>query len=52
MRSLSIKRGRKRSVVGSGRMLYVPKPVLDRLFEIKRRRGLKRNCDAWDRLLV
>ena len=32
---------------GCGRMIYVPKPVLDKLFFIKKVKGKKRNSEAW-----
>lgn len=37
-------------MVKRGRMIYVPKNVLDTLFEIKERERFSRNRDAWDKL--
>lgn len=34
-----------------GEVMYVPKNVLDKLFNIKKSRGRKRNVDAWDDLV-
>ncbi len=34
----------------TGKMVYVPQPVLDKLLKIKNREGLNRRSDAWERM--
>jgi len=33
-----------------GKMKYVPAPILDKLFSIKDNEGLKKDCQAWERI--
>ena len=37
-------------MITRGRNKYVPRPVLDRLLEIKKREGYQQDVQAWDKM--